>query len=141
METMTAPKAGRTSDSKSHGIDKSDKTGHAIRDAATAMGQGVEEVCSSLGNKADEAAAATGRRIESVADQIRSHTPDNGVLGAASNKLADSLDYGGKYLEEQGVTGMAGDVTALIRNNPMTSLLVGVGVGFLLARATTFRNS
>ena len=94
-----------------------------------------------MANKADDAAAATGQKIESVAEQIRSHTPDKGVVGAASNKFADSLEYGGKYLKEEGVTGMASDITAIVRNNPVTSLLVGVGVGFLLARATTCRNS
>lgn len=98
-------------------------------------------MASTLANKADEAVAATGRGIESVADQIRSHTPDNGIVAAASNKLAGSLESGGKYLKEQGMTGMADDVILIVRNNPITSLLVGVGVGFLLARSTTCRNS
>src|SRR6185436_5802641 len=92
MATMTAPKTGRTID----------ESGHAIRDAATAFGQRAEDACSTLANKADEAAAATGRGIESVADQIRSRTPDKGIVGTASNKFADSLEYGGKYLEKQG---------------------------------------
>ena len=35
---------------------------------------------------------------------------------------------------------MAEDLTDLIRRNPIPALLVGVGLGFLLARATT-RNS
>ena len=131
MATMTAPKTGRTID----------ESGHAIRDAATAFGQRAEDACSTLANKADEAAAATGRGIESVADQIRSRTPDKGIVGTASNKFADSLEYGGKYLEKQGVTGMTDDVTMLIRNNPITALLTAVGVGYLIARATTCRNS
>ena len=131
MATMTAPKSGRTVE----------ESGHAIRDAATACGQMAEDACSTLANKADEAAGATGRGIESVADQIRSRTPDKGMVGAASNRLANSLEYGGKYLEKQGVTGMADDVTMLIRNNPITALLTAVGVGFLIARLTTCRNS
>ena len=35
---------------------------------------------------------------------------------------------------------MADDLTDLIRRNPIPALLVGVGVGFLLARATTSRS-
>jgi len=141
METMTTQKTGRPSEPKSQRFDQSSKSGHTIRDAATALGQGAEDVASTLANKADEAVAATGRGIESVADQIRSHTPDNGIVGAASNKLVGSLESGGKYLKEQGVTGMTDDLISIVRNNPMTSLLVGVGVGFLLARSTTSRDN
>lgn len=137
MTTMTAPRTGRTSESRSHSFEP----GHALRDAATALGQEADEVCSTLVNKADEAAAATGRGIESVAGQIRSHTPDKGVVGMASNKLADSIESGGKYLENEGVTGLVDDVTSLIRNNPITALCVGVGMGFLLARTLTSRHS
>lgn len=143
METpmTTASKTGLPSESKPQNFDQSSKSGHAIRDAATALGQGAEDLASSITSKADDVAAATGRKIESVADQIRSHTPDSGILGTASNKLADSLEYGGMYLKDQGVSGMTADVTKLIRSNPITSLIVGVGVGILLARATTCRNS
>lgn len=141
METMNTPKTGRPPEPKSRSFDQSNPSGHALRDAATALGQEAEDVCATIANKADEAAAATGRKIESVADTIRSHTPDNSFVGAASNRVADSLEYGGKYLKEQGVSGMTDDVAVLVKNNPITSLLVGVGVGFLLARATTGRDS
>lgn len=142
METTatTAPKTGRPSESKPQSLDQSNKSGHAIRDAATALGQGAEDMASTFVNKADEAAATTGRKIESVADQIRSHTPESGLVGAASSKIADSLEYSGMYLKDQGLSGMTEDVTKLVRSNPITSLLLGVGVGFLLARVTT-RNS
>ena len=142
METITtAPKTERPFEPKPQSFDPSSKSGHAIRDAATTLGQGAEDMASTLSNKADEAAAAAGRKIESVADQIRSHTPDGGMVGAASNKLADSLDYSGMYLKDQGLSGMTDDIAKLIRSNPITSLMVGVGVGFFLARATACRNS
>lgn len=140
METMTTQRSGRASESKSRSFGSSDKSGHAIRNAATALGEGAEHMASAIANKADEAAAATGRGIESVADQIRSHTPDKGLVGTASNTLADSLEHGGKYLEKKGVTGMTDDVTMLVRSYPITSLLTAVGVGFLVARATACRN-
>lgn len=138
MATMTAPKiTGRTPESRSQNFDPNDESGHILRNAATALGQGAEDACSTFANKADEAAAAAGRRIESVADQVRSRTSNEGVVGMASEKLATSLESGGKYLEAQGVTGMVDDITALVRNNPITSLLVGVGLGFMLARASS----
>lgn len=143
METMTTPKTARPTESKSQkfGQSQSGSGEHLIRDAATALGEKAENVASTLTDKADEAAAATGRGIESVANQIRSYTSDSGMVGAATNKIADGLESGGMYLKEQGVSGLTGDVTKLVRSNPITSLLVGVGVGFLLARATNCRNS
>jgi hypothetical protein len=35
---------------------------------------------------------------------------------------------------------MAGDLTNLIKRNPIPSLLIGVGLGFLLARITSSRS-
>jgi hypothetical protein len=50
--------------------------------------------------------------------------------------VASALDSSGRYLEEQGLSGMAEDVTNLIRRNPIPAMLIGVGLGFLLARLT-----
>lgn len=138
--TTTAPKTGRPFEPKPQGFDQSSKSGNAIRDAATALGHGAEDMACNLTNKADEAAAAAGRKIESVAEQLRSHAPEKGIVGTASHKLADSLEYSGMYLKDEGLSGMTEDVTKLVRSNPITSLMVGVGLGFLLARSTC-RNS
>jgi hypothetical protein len=50
--------------------------------------------------------------------------------------VASALDSTGHYLEEQGLSGMAEDLTNLIRRNPIPALLIGVGLGYLLARMT-----
>jgi hypothetical protein len=49
------------------------------------------------------------------------------------------LETGGQYLEQEGLKGIAEDVTNVIRRNPLATLLIGVGLGFILARATTRR--
>jgi hypothetical protein len=50
--------------------------------------------------------------------------------------VAGALDSAGKYLQEEGVSGMAEDVTDMIRRHPIPALLVGIGIGYLLARVT-----
>jgi hypothetical protein len=40
-------------------------------------------------------------------------------------------------LEEQGLSGIAEDVTEVVRRNPIPALFIAAGIGFLLARATT----
>jgi len=56
------------------------------------------------------------------------------MLGNASGMVADSLDNAGRYLQEEGIVGMAEDVTELIRRNPIPAMLVGVGIGYMLAK-------
>jgi hypothetical protein len=58
------------------------------------------------------------------------------VLHNAASKVADTLDSGGRYLKEEGMTGMANDLTEMIKRNPIPALLVGVCLGVLIARAT-----
>ena len=68
-------------------------------------------------------------------------------VGARARKLGYrltvervTLENTGKYLEEEGLSGIASDVTALIKRNPIPALFIGIGVGFLLARACTSRS-
>lgn len=107
------------------------------KDAASAVVDGASSLAGSAVKGIDSAAQAVGSGTKSVADTVRRNTPDEGILGAASNKLADGLEAGGKYLEEQGVSGLVGDVSEIIKRNPIGALLVGVGIGYLLARATS----
>jgi hypothetical protein len=59
------------------------------------------------------------------------------VLGSAKSAAADALERTGRYVEQEGFSGMAGDVSELIRKNPIPALLLGIGFGFLLARFTS----
>jgi hypothetical protein len=74
--------------------------------------------------------------MQSFADTVRQHGPSSGMLGSATSAVADTLENTGEYLESHGLSGMAGDLTDMIRRNPIPALLIGIGVGFLLARAT-----
>jgi len=77
-----------------------------------------------------------GSGMSSAAESIRQHTPDSGMLHNAADRVAETLDSGGRYLREEGLTGMAGDLTDLIKRNPIPALLIGICLGALIARAT-----
>jgi hypothetical protein len=49
--------------------------------------------------------------------------------------MADTLERGGRYLEEEGLRGIGQDLTNVIRRNPIPALLLGIGIGFLIARS------
>jgi hypothetical protein len=72
--------------------------------------------------------------MESLGETVREKGPDKGILGTAKEKVAGALETSGKYLEEKNLTGMVDDLTDLVRKNPIPALLIGVGLGFLLAR-------
>lgn len=76
-----------------------------------------------------------------MAQTIRENAPEKGMMGTASSAVADTLEQGGRYLQEQGLSGLGADMTNMIRRNPIPSVLVGFGLGFLIARFLTTSRS
>ena len=107
------------------------------RGAAASVAQTVSEAGCAVGERAKDAASAVGSGMKSLAGTIRDHTPSEGVLRAASSSLVESLESGGRYLQEEGLGEIAKDITNLVRRHPIPALLVGVGIGFVLAKVTT----
>jgi len=107
------------------------------RESVGALGTSASHMASAAVNKADEAVSAAGRRLEDWGEGVRSRTPNEGLLGSASEAVACTLESSGKYLEDHGVSGMVEDVTEMIKRNPIPALFVGIGIGFLLAKATS----
>ena len=118
-----------------HIKDAASQVGQAASSAASAAGQTVGNVASNIGHKADDATAAAGRGIESLGEKVRQKGPESGFLGSATRTVANALESSGEYLEQKKLSGMAEDLTDLVRNNPIPALLVGIGLGFLLGRA------
>ncbi len=124
---------------------------HEVKDAALEQAhsakESVQELASSATTKASNAASAVGEKVhegvasvgcgmKSLAGTLREKGPHEGMLGSAASSVASSLESGGRYLQEEGLSGMGQDLTNLIRRNPVPALLLGVGIGYLLARAT-----
>jgi hypothetical protein len=126
------------------GMDRAKELASAVVDkakgAASSVAHTVGQAGSTVGEKANEATSAVGSGMKSLAGTIRENTPREGVLGTASSAVANTLESGGRYLQEEGLGGMAEDVTNLIRRNPIPAVLVGIGIGFLLAKITTTRS-
>jgi len=108
--------------------------GQKISDAASAAGHKVQDAASAVGHKAEDATSTLGSGIQSAANRVRDSLPREGMLGKASEAFADTLDRTGRYIEERNISGMANDVTEVIRRNPIPAVLVAVGLGFLLGR-------
>ena len=104
------------------------------KEAVTSIGETASGVACTIGQKAKDATEAVGGSMKSLAANIRENTPDQGKLGSASSAVACSLESGGRYLQEEGLSGVAQDVGNVIRRNPIPAVLIGIGLGFVLAR-------
>lgn len=132
-QDLGAAAYGQAKDTASHLADKA-------KDAASTVGQKASDAASYVGHRADDATSSAGGGLKSLAGQVRQNAPREGMLGSAAGSIANALDHTGQYLEDQGLSGVAEDFTGLIRRNPIPALLIGVAVGFLLAKATSSRS-
>jgi hypothetical protein len=128
--------------------DRGGETAAKTEEAASTLGQKAQNVASTVAHKAqdvagavaektDDALATVGSGMSALAGTIRDKGPQGGVLGSAASGLASGLQAGGDYLQRHGVGDMLNDLTGVIRRYPLQALLVGFGVGFLLARVTS----
>jgi len=106
------------------------------KDMASSVAHTAGNVASTIGHKADDAVSGLGSGMQSLGSTIREKGPDSGILGSATSAVASGMENAGRYLHEEGLSGIGEDLTNLIRRNPIPALLVGIAVGFLVARAT-----
>jgi hypothetical protein len=66
---------------------------------------------------------------------VREKAPE-GKAGEVAVKAADVLDRSGEYLQAANLQMVRSDLERVIREHPIESLLVGMGIGYMLARAT-----
>jgi ElaB/YqjD/DUF883 family membrane-anchored ribosome-binding protein len=133
----TSTKTDRKSDLESQASYVADQA----KSAAQAVGDKAKQAGEFVRDKADQGVSQMGKGMESLADTIRDRGPQSGMLGKATSGMADTLDTAGRYLDQQGVSGMVDDLTTVIKNHPLPAVLVGIGLGFMLARLTTSSRS
>src|SRR5918912_63718 len=115
-------------------------TPETVRDKAAQLAGDVKDKAQQVGTqateKADAATTTVGEKITDVAQTIREKAPESGPVAQAADTTAQTLERAGTYLREQDLSEMRADLEGLIRRHPLESLLVGLGIGFLLARST-----
>jgi len=117
----------KVKEASSHVMDKAKET-------AASVGELASQTVSAVGKKADEYASTAGTGVQRMSDNLRESAPHEGILGQASQVMADTLKGSGRYLEEAKLSGMADDVTHLIQRHPVPAALICLSVGFMLGR-------
>jgi hypothetical protein len=104
------------------------------RETAGNIGKGATDLMHSAADQAQHAAETVGGGMRSLAGTIREKAPSQGVLSSAAGTVAGTLDSSGRYLEQEGFSGMINDVSGIVRRNPMSSILCCLAVGFLVGK-------
>ncbi len=104
---------------------------NAIKDQAASL---AGQAASAMGKNADQLASRAGVGMQELGEQLCANAPE-GVLGQASKAVAGQLKRGGQYIEGAKFSGMSDDLATTIRHNPISAVLIGIGLGVLLGRA------
>ena len=119
----------------------SDNSGRQDTAAAVAGGPAnapnegpIATTVAAVADGVESAQGAISTAATAVADGWESA---QGAISTAATAVADGVGSASSYLQEKKFEEMATDLTALIRQYPVQSLLVGVGLGYILARLTT----
>jgi hypothetical protein len=93
----------------------------------------TSEFATQTAAKAREVTSEFGHQMKEFGGKIRQKSPHEGVRNT-TNKVADTIESAGAYLEQKNLDGMLDDVAGIIRRYPLQSLLAGIAIGFLLSR-------
>jgi len=99
------------------------------KDWANTAGDKAKEWAHTAGEKVDQTRESVGEGLESIGSGLR----EKGR--SASEVVGDKLEAAGHYLREHDFSGMADSMKDVVRRHPMQSVFVGIGLGFVLARA------
>lgn len=115
--------------------DKAQQVADKVQDVGAQVVDKTQDLGAQAVNRADAATTTVGGKMTDVAQTIRDNAPTSGPIANAAGTAADTLERAGSYLKQQDLSEMRADVEGIIRRYPVQSLLVGMGVGYLLARS------
>jgi len=117
-------------DVASNVVDRAKDTASNVADRAKDMASNAADTARDWASTAGEKASDA---LGSLAGTVRENMP-------SAEYVTDAIESGTRYFQEHSFREMADDVSGVIRRNPIPAMLVGVGIGFLLARATSSRS-
>ena len=93
------------------------------------------EFASATATRPKEVTTLVGEKLESLAGVIREKAPQEGAVATAAIAVADKLEVAGSYLQEKPLKEIPRDMSTLVRHYPMHALLLGMSIGYFLARS------
>lgn len=136
----TTSSYGATEREIDRAADNAQSTIENVRDKAESIASDAKDRAQQIGaqvaDRADSATTTVGTKMTDVAQTIREKAPDSGPVADVADTAAQTLERAGTYLQQQDLASMRADLEGIIRRHPLESLLIGLGIGYLLARST-----
>ena len=108
-----------------------DKLANKAEDLADTAAAKTREAAAKARDTARDVGNTLSEAAESLQDKIRRTGKD---AAEVVSTVTDRVRSSASYVQEQGFEGLMDDVGTLVRRYPLQAVLIGVGVGFLLAR-------
>jgi hypothetical protein len=102
------------------------------KDAINALSHSASNAAAYLEDQGENAADTVSGGLKATARTIRQNAPQDGPLKDAALGTAQQFSNAAQYLDEQGLEGLASDISCLIKKSPVAALAAGIGLGFLL---------
>jgi uncharacterized protein YjbJ (UPF0337 family) len=102
-------------------------------------GKLTDDDLSNVGGKRDRLVGVLqqkyGMAKDKVEEQLESFFENSeGWVAEAKDKVSEVYDKGREYLQSTSPTDMAGDLREVIGRYPVQSVILGVGIGFLIGQ-------
>lgn len=110
------------------------KSAGAFRRFAKKITGTAEDLAERVSSSADSAFDTLGEKIGDVSETISERSSGRGILERVGRVVASGMRNVGMYLERKDLSDMVMDVGGVIRRNPGKTVLIGAGVGYLIAR-------
>jgi hypothetical protein len=88
---------------------------------------------SRMGEAVRATAQDVASRLTETASEVSAKAQE--TASTAASTVTDTVKGAGAYLQEKGMGQITGDLAALVRRYPLPSLLVGLGIGYVLGRS------
>jgi len=114
-------------DSRTQGQEGTGSVMDKAKDVASNVVDRTKDLASNVAETAQDAASAVANKVEGMAATV------SDTASCAAAKVGDTWQAGSEYVQEK-AGDMFEEMTILIRRHPIPALLVGFGIGFMLAR-------
>ena len=102
--------------------------------AVSAVENMASQTAENFSDDADYLASSAGRGVQRIGEQLSRVAPDSGIVGVVSQSVVRTITEGGEYFEGSKLSGLRQDLTKVISRNPIPTILISIGLGWIASR-------
>jgi ElaB/YqjD/DUF883 family membrane-anchored ribosome-binding protein len=110
-------------------------TGEKVQDSARDVSEELGELGRELHQRANSVRKEAVKQLNHAAESIRKEAheaTDDAMARQTADEVAKGLEKAAHYLNTNSVEQMGSEASKVVRQNPMSALLVALGIGMVL---------